>query len=132
MRENRARYRLQRRLRLLRSDYFGALGDRRYDIIVSNPPYVGRHEFSRLPPEYRHEPSAALLAGKDGLDGVRRILEAAPLHLRPGGILVVEVGNSEHAVRRAYRRLPFVWLHFERGGGGVFLLTAGDLSGNLR
>jgi ribosomal protein L3 glutamine methyltransferase len=116
------RYRLQRRVRLRESDHFAALGKRRYDIIVSNPPYVGRHEFKALPREYRHEPRLALAAGADGLDSVRILLREAGAHLNRGGILIVEVGNTETALRRALPRLPFTWLHFERGGGGVFLL----------
>ena len=118
------RHRLGRRVRLMRSDHFSALAGERYDIIVANPPYVGRQEMSGLPPEYRHEPPLALAAGRDGLDSVRVILEEAREHLHPGGLLIVEVGNTEAAVSRAFRRLPFLWLEFERGGGGVFLLTA--------
>ncbi|MHB8816954.1 MAG: 50S ribosomal protein L3 N(5)-glutamine methyltransferase [Steroidobacteraceae bacterium] len=121
------RHRLGRRVRLLRSDHFSALGGERYDIIVANPPYVGRREMSGLPPEYRHEPALALAAGREGLDSVRVILRQSRAYLRPGGLLIVEVGNTETAVRRAFRRLPFLWLEFERGGGGVFLLTAEQL-----
>jgi ribosomal protein L3 glutamine methyltransferase len=124
------RHRLGRRVRLLQSDHFSALGDRRYDIILSNPPYVGAREMKSLPPEYRHEPRLALAAGRDGLDSVRVILGEAARHLRPGGILVVEVGNTERAVRRAFPHLPFLWLCFERGGGGVFLLTTAQLTRN--
>jgi len=118
------RYRLGRRVRLLKSDHFSALGGQSYDIIVTNPPYVGERELKGLPPEYRHEPRIALAAGRDGLDSVRVILRKAGRHLQPGGLLVVEVGNTETAVRRVFRQLPFVWLDFERGGGGVFLITA--------
>jgi ribosomal protein L3 glutamine methyltransferase len=121
------RHRLGRRVRLVRSDHFSAIPGERYDIIVANPPYVGRREMSGLPPEYRHEPPLALAAGRDGLDSVRVILGQASEHLHPGGLLVVEVGNTETAVRRAFGRLPFLWLEFERGGGGVFLLTAEQL-----
>lgn len=121
------RHRLGRRVRLIHSDHFGALGAERYDIIVSNPPYVGQRELASLPPEYRHEPQLALAAGPAGLDSVRALLEGAARHLRPGGVLVVEVGNTERAVRRSFRRLPFLWLQFERGGGGVFLLSAEQL-----
>jgi len=120
-------HRLGRRVRALVSDHFSALGDDSYDIIVSNPPYVGQREMAGLPAEYRHEPRMALAAGRDGLDSVRALLAEAPARLRPGGLLVVEVGNSERAVRRAWPRLPFTWLEFARGGGGVFLLTREQL-----
>jgi len=122
------RHRVGRRVRLLQSDHFSALGGERYDIIVANPPYVGRREMSGLPPEYRHEPPLALAAGREGLDSVRVILRESVAHLRPRGLLIVEVGNTEAAVRRAFKRLPFLWLGFERGGGGVFLLTAEQLA----
>ncbi len=122
------RHRLGRRVRLIESDYFGALSGERYDIIVSNPPYVGARELRSLPPEYRHEPRMALAAGRDGMDAVRVILEGAERHLNPGGVLIVEVGNTEVAVRRKFPRVPFTWLTFARGGGGVFLLTAEQLA----
>jgi ribosomal protein L3 glutamine methyltransferase len=121
------RHHVGRRLRLVKSDHFRALKEDSYDIIVANPPYVGARELKELPPEYRHEPRIALAAGRAGLDSVRIILQQAGQYLRPQGLLVVEVGNTETAVRRAFRQLPFVWLEFERGGGGVFLLTAEQL-----
>lgn len=120
------KHRLARRVRLVESDHFSGLSDQpeqTYDIIVSNPPYVGAREMRTLPPEYRHEPRIALAAGESGLDSVRVLLREAWRFLRPKGLLVVEVGNTETAVRRAFRDLPFVWLDFERGGGGVFLLS---------
>jgi len=126
-RRNARRHRLTRRVRLVRSDHFAALGDATYDIIVANPPYVGARELAGLPQEYRHEPRVALAAGRSGLDSVRIILAQAARHLRPRGLLIVEVGNTERAVRRTWRQLPFVWLEFERGGGGVFLLTREQL-----
>jgi ribosomal protein L3 glutamine methyltransferase len=124
---NRRRLRLTRRVRLIESDHFAALSAGSYDIIASNPPYVGAREMRGLPREYRHEPRLALASGKEGLDSVAIILREAARHLRPRGLLVVEVGNTERALRRAYPRLPFVWLDFERGGGGVFLLTREQL-----
>jgi ribosomal protein L3 glutamine methyltransferase len=120
---NRRRLRLTRRVRLIESDHFAALSGESYDIIASNPPYVGAREMRGLPREYRHEPRLALESGREGLDSVGIILREAARHLRPRGLLVVEVGNTERALRRAYPRLPFMWLDFERGGGGVFLLT---------
>jgi len=121
------KHRLQRRVSLVQSDHFRALAGRRYDIIVSNPPYVSARELKSLPPEYAHEPTLALAAGRDGLTSIRIILREAGRHLLPRGILVVEVGDTERAVRRAFPRVPFTWLQFARGGGGVFLLTAEQL-----
>jgi ribosomal protein L3 glutamine methyltransferase len=124
---NRRAYGLARRLRLIESDYFSALKGPPYDIIVSNPPYVGSSEFKGLPAEYAHEPEGALRAGRDGMDAVRVLLREALKFLAPHGILVVEVGNTETTVRRQFRNWPFIWLEFSRGGGGVFLLGAADL-----
>jgi ribosomal protein L3 glutamine methyltransferase len=122
------KHRLGRRVQVIESNHFNSLsGKHAYDIIVSNPPYVGAREMRSLPPEYRHEPRIALAAGDSGLDSVRVLIREAGRFLRPHGILVVEVGNTETTVRRAFRDLPFVWLDFERGGGGVFLLTAEQL-----
>jgi ribosomal protein L3 glutamine methyltransferase len=126
-RRNARRLRLAGRVRALKSDHFEAVRGRRYDIIVSNPPYVGRAEMRRLPREYRHEPALGLRAGADGLDSVRTILAAAGRYLSEDGILVVEVGNTERALLRAFPRLPFIWPAIAMGGGGVFLLRTAEL-----
>lgn len=126
-RMNIRRHRLASRVSAIRGDLFGGLGRRRYDIIVSNPPYVATKEWRALPAEYRHEPRIALESGSQGLDAVARIVREAEHHLRPGGILVVEVGDTQAALERTYPRVPFLWLEFERGGGGVFLLTREQL-----
>ena len=131
-RRNVRRLGLQKRVRVLRSDYFDAVRGRRYDIIVSNPPYVGRAELARLPREYRHEPRLGLAAGADGLDSVRAIFSAARRHLRRDGILVVEVGNTEDMLLRTFPTLPFVWPEIAMGGGGIFLLRARDLAGQFK
>src|SRR5690606_33440497 len=129
---NRRALGLTRRVRIVQSDFFAKLQGRRYDIIVSNPPYVGTAEFNGLPPEYAHEPAGALRSGRDGMDAVRILLREAARHLTDAGVLVVEVGNTETRLRRTFPRLPFVWLEFSRGGGGVFLLTAAQLQAALR
>jgi ribosomal protein L3 glutamine methyltransferase len=128
-RRNVRRLALMKQVNVLRSDYFRAVAGRRYDIIVSNPPYVGRAEMRALPREYRHEPRLGLASGTDGLDSVRVILAGALTHLQEEGILVVEVGNTENALLRAFPRLPFVWPKISMGGEGVFLLNARDLHG---
>ena len=125
-RRNVARHGVGDRVRLLEGDCYGPVGGERYELIVSNPPYVSDAEMDALPPEYRHEPDRALRAGADGLDVVRRILADAPAHLAQQGVLVAEVGDSEERLVAAYPQLPFVWLEFEHGGGGVFLLRRAD------
>jgi ribosomal protein L3 glutamine methyltransferase len=108
-RVNVRRYRVGQRTRLIESDLFSALRGKRYDLIVSNPPYVTSAAMGRLPREYRHEPRLALAAGKDGLDVVRRILRQARRHLNPGGVLVVEVGSGRRRIERAFPRNEFLW-----------------------
>ena len=122
------RHGVSSRVRAIRSDVFSSLVNQRYDVIVSNPPYVGDEELASLPTEYGREPRLGLHGGSDGLDIVRKILREAPEHLEPNGILIVEVGNSEDALVAAFPRAPFTWLEFERGGGGVFVLTAEQLN----
>ena len=122
---NCARHDLGQRINLVESDLFSALGDSGYDIIVCNPPYVTAGEMAALPAEYRHEPSLALAAGVTGLDVVDRILLNAHRYLTRHGILVVEVGNGRAALEAKYPRTPFIWLDFEHGGEGVFIVTSG-------
>ncbi|ALM51775.1 50S ribosomal protein L3 N(5)-glutamine methyltransferase [Halomonas huangheensis] len=126
-RANITRHDVGRRVRAVSSDVFAGLEGQRYDLIVSNPPYVDARDLATMPAEFRHEPSLALGAGKDGLDIVRRILREARQHLSDHGVLVVEVGNSDHHLEAAFPEVPFMWLDFERGGQGVFALTAEEL-----
>ncbi|KAA0012530.1 50S ribosomal protein L3 N(5)-glutamine methyltransferase [Billgrantia pellis] len=115
------------RVRAVLSDLFAGLAGQRYDLIVSNPPYVDARDLATMPAEYRHEPELALGAGADGLDIVRRILREARDHLTDDGVLIVEVGNSDRHLEAAFPEVPFLWLDFERGGQGVFALTATEL-----
>jgi len=108
-RRNIARHGLAKRVRLLRSDLFAAMREEKYDLIVTNPPYVTTAAMRALPPEYRYEPGMALAGGRDGLGLVSRILAEAPEHLACKGILVCEVGDRRSAVERAYPRLPLAW-----------------------
>lgn len=119
------------RVRAVPSDLFGGLGRQRYDLIISNPPYVPSAEWKALPAEYRHEPRLALEAGRDGMSLVARILEDAPAYLQPGGLLVCEVGGSTEEFTARWPRLPVTWVDFERGGDGVFVITREDLEGAL-
>jgi ribosomal protein L3 glutamine methyltransferase len=115
------------RVRVLRSDLFAGLAGERYDLIVSNPPYVTEQEFAALPPEYGHEPALGLRAGADGLDFALRILAEAADHLSDDGVLIVEVGESERALVERLPQVPFNWIEFHVGQMGVFLLDRRDL-----
>ncbi len=118
---------LQTRLRLFESDVYQGLPAQRYDLIISNPPYVPRSSMRDLPDEYRHEPELGLVAADRGLAIVNRILEGAVERLTDHGILVVEVGESQQSMMDAWPDLPLLWLEFEFGGEGVFLISASDL-----
>ncbi len=126
-RRNVERHGVGDRVRLHLSDLFDGLPPERYDLIVSNPPYVSRAEMAALPAEYGHEPALGLEAGDEGLEIVLRILAEGGRWLKPGGIMVVEVGDTMEALVRRCPEVPFLWLDFERGGHGVFLLTAEQL-----
>ena len=121
-RRNVRAHRLAQRVRLIRSDLFDALPGKRYDLILTNPPYVRATVMRRLPAEFRHEPQLALHGGGDGLDLVRRILREAAAHLQPRGWLVMEVGHNRARVERAYPDLPFIWAETSGGDDCVLLL----------
>ncbi|HUX90092.1 MAG TPA: 50S ribosomal protein L3 N(5)-glutamine methyltransferase [Gallionellaceae bacterium] len=125
---NVADYELQDRVNLIQSDLFAQLSGRKYDIIISNPPYVDAESVSALPAEYLHEPKLALGSGADGLDATREILRQAADHLTEHGILIVEIGHNRDALEAAYPDLPFTWLEVSAGDEFVFLLHRNDLT----
>lgn len=125
--QNVAAYELEDRVQLILGDLFEPLSEERYDLIISNPPYVDAEEMAALPEEYLHEPELALAAGIDGLDIVHRILAKSAKYLTPKGILIVEVGYSAPALMAAYPDLDFIWPDFERGGNGIFILKQSQL-----
>jgi ribosomal protein L3 glutamine methyltransferase len=112
---------------LLKSDLFGGLSGRHYDLIVTNPPYVTNDETDALPQEYSYEPELGLRAGDDGLDLVLKILRDAPLHLSQEGLLICEVGESEHALVRLLPEVEFAWIEFKVGQMGIFAVECADL-----
>ncbi len=125
---NVARHGLAARVQLVQSDLFQGLAGRRYDLILTNPPYVEAADMATLPDEYRYEPALALASGKHGLDAILEILAHAPTHLEPGGVLVAEVGNSHVALAERFPEVPFVWLTSVSGDESVFLLSAEELA----
>ena len=126
---NVADYGLYNRVELIKSDAFTKLQGRKFDLIISNPPYVNAESVAALPPEYLHEPELALGSGEDGLDFTRVILHEAKQHLTENGILIVEIGHNREALEAAYPMLPFTWLDTAAGDEYVFLLHAADLPG---
>lgn len=124
---NLLRHHLDSDITLYQSDLFNEIPPKKYDLIISNPPYVDEYDMSTLPPEYHHEPTLGLEAGNDGLACVDLILKQAKEYLSPHGMLVVEVGNSEEALLAKYPMLHFIWPEFERGDGGVFILERSEL-----
>ncbi|MBD9416624.1 50S ribosomal protein L3 N(5)-glutamine methyltransferase [Pseudomonas sp. PDM16] len=122
--QNIERHSLEERVYTVQGDGFEGLPGQRFDLIVSNPPYVDAEDFAEMPAEYQHEPELGLACGDDGLDLVRRMLAEAADHLTEKGVLIVEVGNSQVHVEALYPEVDFTWLEFEQGGHGVFLLAA--------
>lgn len=120
-------YELDDRINLIESDLFAELTGKRYDIIISNPPYVDAPSVAALPPEYKHEPKLALGSGADGLDATRTILEHAAEHLTENGLLIVEIGHNRDALEATYPDLPFTWLDVSAGDEYVFMLHRNDL-----
>jgi ribosomal protein L3 glutamine methyltransferase len=115
------------RVRVVRSDLLNGLDTRRWDLVVSNPPYVDHTDLNSLPPEYGHEPSLGLDGGSQGLDVIARLLDSLPARLAPDGLFVCEVGASAPALIRRYPRLAFIWPDLPAGGEGVFMLTGESL-----
>jgi ribosomal protein L3 glutamine methyltransferase len=118
---------MQERVALLQGDLFAPVTDKRYDLIITNPPYVAKAEVKAFPPEYRHEPVIAHLGGDDGFDIVRRILKDAPKHLTEDGVLVCEIGTGRDLLEADFPKLPFIWVDTEESEGEVFALRARDL-----
>ncbi len=126
-RENRTQHNLSERLKIIQSDLFSALKGKKYQLIVSNPPYVSNAEYADLPAEYLQEPKLGLTSGVDGLDLVVQMLAEAADHLNTDGVLICEVGASQAALESVFPQLPFLWLEFARGGEGVFILQRDQL-----
>jgi ribosomal protein L3 glutamine methyltransferase len=120
-------YALQNRIALIESDLYSGLPQRRYDLIISNPPYVNAGSMEQLPQEYRHEPALALAGGGDGMDLVRKIVAGAKQRLTPNGVLIVEIGNERDHAEAAFPDLELTWISTSAGDDMVFLLTADQL-----
>lgn len=126
-RRNVADYHLEDRVRLVHANLFAGVARQRYDLIISNPPYVNAESMATLPEEYRREPQMALASGEDGLDLVRIMLKEVHAHLNPGGLLIVEIGHNRDALEAAFPQTPFTWLETSAGNEYVFLLRAEEL-----
>ncbi|MFO1345665.1 MAG: 50S ribosomal protein L3 N(5)-glutamine methyltransferase [Rhodocyclaceae bacterium] len=126
-RRNVADYQLEDRVRLVHANLFAGVARQRYDLIISNPPYVNAESMAMLPEEYRREPEMALASGEDGLDLVRLMLKEAHAHLNPEGLLIVEIGHNRDALEAAFPQTPFTWLETSAGNEYVFLLRADEL-----
>jgi ribosomal protein L3 glutamine methyltransferase len=126
-RRNVADYGFEGRIRLIESDLFSALRDRRYDVILCNPPYVTDASMSKLPKEYTHEPKLALAGGTDGMDVIKRLLREARSHLKRGGLLIVEVGGERATVEKQFKDIPMTWLTTSAGDDMVFLVRQEEL-----
>ncbi|BFM07599.1 50S ribosomal protein L3 N(5)-glutamine methyltransferase [Halioxenophilus aromaticivorans] len=118
---------LEGRVQAIESDMFAALEGQVYDLIICNPPYVDAEDLSTMPKEYQYEPKQALGSGDDGLNFTRKLLAQAKDYLSDDGVLVCEVGNSWFALEAAFSDIAFTWVDFERGGHGVFVMTAAEL-----
>ena len=125
--ENIQQHDLEERVFAMQSDLFTNLAGQKFDLIVSNPPYVDADDLASMPPEYHAEPEIGLGSGDDGLDFTRRLLREASNYLNDDGVLIVEVGNSWVALEETYPDVPFTWIEFARGGHGVFMLRKADL-----
>jgi ribosomal protein L3 glutamine methyltransferase len=125
--ENVARHGLEGRVRLIQADLYPP-GDDRYRVVMSNPPYVSAADMAALPPEFASEPPLALAGGSTGFEPAERVLHGAHGRLEPGGVLIVEVGGGAEAFAAAHPELPLIWLELERGGDGVFVVTAEQLA----
>jgi len=124
---NVADYGMENRVSLVRGDLFTGIVGKRFDLIISNPPYVDARAMAHLPPEFRHEPTLALAGGRDGLDVVRRILYEAGHFLTANGGLICEIGSGRHILEEEYPDIEFTWLDSDDSQGEVFWLTANQL-----